>query len=449
MLKYVGILILVVTLIVVPTKVSHAFSDVPNGAYYEEAVKWAVAENIVSGYPDNTFKPNNKVTFNHFVKMYTNTYDFKKNQANTYEDFYKVLANYGLLFNTAATYGNITRGDVSVLLAYAAGNVPNYEAYDDLSIHYKNGAQYMLDTKLSTGQMSGKNVTSIYGSHNTLTRGQAVAFLYRASQMNVTTLADSVRFLAEPPTFKEQDRVLRSYTMGDSIVYHVMHNEDPIANYEVVVTYEDAIIGGYNSIPGADLYGYQIGKPSPTTVPASPTHFQVEPHIDKHKNNEVRAVSYWYNNANYKDIVAKASKLHSSKETENIAQLYADLANEFRAKNGAAALATNSILTMAAKGHSEDMAKRNYFDHDTPEGLSPGDRIDKLANGVYFYSWGENISAGYSSIFSSHTGLINSLGHRDNLLNERFKIIGYGVGYSNESDYKVYYTTKFGTINNQ
>lgn len=449
MKKYVGMLLLLVALIVMPAKVSHAFSDAPKGAYYEEAVEWAVAEKIVSGYPDNTFKPNNKVTFDHFVKMYVNTFDFKKNEANTYEEFYNVLANYGLEFDYYTVNRNITRGDVSVLLAYATGNAPNYRAFDDLSTHYNNGAQYMLDTELSTGQTSGKDVTSIYGSHNTLTRGQAVAFLYRASQMNLTTLADSVRYLVDPPTFKEQDRVLHSYSMGDEIVYHVMQNENPVANYEVVVTYKDAVIGGYNSIPGADVYGYKIGKPSLETASQSPAHFRVEPHIDKHKNNEVRAVSYWYNHSKYTDIVSKAATLHTSKEIENVAQLYADLANEFRTKNGVAALAVNSTLTTAAKEHSEDMAKRNYFNHSTPEGLSPGDRIDKIAAGVDFRSWGENISAGYSSIFNSHTGLINSLGHRENLLNERYTVIGYGVGYSTESKYKMYFTTKFGTVYNQ
>lgn len=446
MKNYIGLFLLSIVLLVVPAKNVYAFSDVKNGAYYEDAVKWAVDEKIISGYPDNTFKPNNEVTFNQFIKMYTNTFDFKKNQANTYDEFYKVLNNYGLKFDFTTRNGNITRGDVSVLLAYATGNIPNYEEYEALSKYYKNGAQYMLNMKLSSGQTAGKDVMNVYGSRNTLTRAQVVTFLYRASQMELTTLADSVRFLVEPPQFKEQGRVLRSYVMGDDIVYHVMQHEEPIANYEVVVTLRDAVIGGYNSIPGANVYGYQIGTLYSDTAEQAPAYLNVEPHVDKHVNNEIRAVSYWYNNIAYKEIVSKAARLHSSKEIENVAQLYADLANEFRTKNGVAALATNTILTTAAKGHSEDMAQRNYFSHSTPEGLSVGDRIAKVAPNASLSTWGENISAGYSSIFSSHTGLINSLGHRDNLLNPGYTVIGYGVGYSSESKNGVYYTTKFGNF---
>lgn len=443
MKKYFGLFLLAIALMVVPAKSSYAFSDVKSGTYYEDAVKWAVEEKVISGYSDNTFKPNNKVTFDQFVKMYTNTFGFKKGQATTYDEFYKVLNNYGLNFDYSTKNGDITRGDVSVLLAYATGNVPNYEEYEALSTYYKLGAQYMLDIKLSSGQTAGTDIMKTYGSKNTLTRAQAVTFLYRAAQMELTTLADSVRFLVEPPPFTEQSRVVRSYVMGDDIVYHVMQHEDPVANYEVVVTLGDAVIGGYNAIPGANVHGYLIGTPYSETAEQAPAYLNLEPHIDEHVNNEVRAVSYWYNNADYKEIVSKAAKLHSSKEIENIAQLYADLANEFRTKNGVAALATNPILTAAAKGHSDDMAQRNYFSHTTPDGLSVGDRIAKVAPNASWSTWGENISAGHSSIFSSHTGLINSLGHRKNLLNPSFTALGYGVGYSSESKNGVYYTTKF------
>ena len=96
---------------------SEAFSDVEKGAYYEDAVKWAVQEGIVSGFSDGTFKPGQTVTFNQFIKMYTNSYDFKTNGANTYEQFYNVLEQYNLVFDPYKTSGTITRGDVSVLLA--------------------------------------------------------------------------------------------------------------------------------------------------------------------------------------------------------------------------------------------------------------------------------------------------------------------------------------------
>lgn len=41
---------------------STAFSDVPETAYYAQAVRWASANGIITGYQDNTFRANNPVT---------------------------------------------------------------------------------------------------------------------------------------------------------------------------------------------------------------------------------------------------------------------------------------------------------------------------------------------------------------------------------------------------
>ena len=38
------------------------FTDVQKGAWYEKAVAWAVANNIVSGYGDGRFGPNDNIT---------------------------------------------------------------------------------------------------------------------------------------------------------------------------------------------------------------------------------------------------------------------------------------------------------------------------------------------------------------------------------------------------
>lgn len=40
----------------------NSFGDVKPGAYYENAVKWAAANGIVTGYSDGTFQPDKSVT---------------------------------------------------------------------------------------------------------------------------------------------------------------------------------------------------------------------------------------------------------------------------------------------------------------------------------------------------------------------------------------------------
>ena len=44
------------------TGTANGFTDVPVGAYYEDAVAWASANNIVSGYGNGLFGPEDKVT---------------------------------------------------------------------------------------------------------------------------------------------------------------------------------------------------------------------------------------------------------------------------------------------------------------------------------------------------------------------------------------------------
>lgn len=44
------------------SKNSSQFTDVADDIWYTEAIDWAASNNIVSGYPDQTFKPNNAIS---------------------------------------------------------------------------------------------------------------------------------------------------------------------------------------------------------------------------------------------------------------------------------------------------------------------------------------------------------------------------------------------------
>ena len=53
------------------------FPDVPSGAYYENAVNWAVSAGVVEGYEDNTFRPNQKITREEMVAIFYRYAQFK------------------------------------------------------------------------------------------------------------------------------------------------------------------------------------------------------------------------------------------------------------------------------------------------------------------------------------------------------------------------------------
>jgi hypothetical protein len=102
--------------------------------------------------------------------------------------------------------------------------------------------------------------------------------------------------------------------------------------------------------------------------------------------------------------------------------------NAFRAFHGMSALSWNENLASAARAHSEDMAKRSYFDHYSPEGNSPGDRI--LANGYTWAVYGENISFGHEIGVYAVESWVHSSGHRGSMLRAEFSRIGAGCAGS-------------------
>lgn len=109
-----------------------------------------------------------------------------------------------------------------------------------------------------------------------------------------------------------------------------------------------------------------------------------------------------------------------------LARQVLDLCNQERAKVGAPALAYGIPAERAAKAHCSDMVNRAYFDHVTPEGWQPVDRL--IATGASGYvSNGENIAAGQQSPADVMASWMNSPGHRANILNPDFTHLGVGV----------------------
>lgn len=100
------------------------------------------------------------------------------------------------------------------------------------------------------------------------------------------------------------------------------------------------------------------------------------------------------------------------------------LVNQERAANGLAPLTLDPALSSVARAHSLDMATRSYFSHTNPDGLSPFDRMSRA--GITFRSAAENI-AWAGTVDIAHTSLMNSPGHRANILNPTLNRIGIGI----------------------
>ncbi|OPX83602.1 MAG: Cysteine-rich secretory protein family protein [Pelotomaculum sp. PtaB.Bin104] len=105
-------------------------------------------------------------------------------------------------------------------------------------------------------------------------------------------------------------------------------------------------------------------------------------------------------------------------------QQMVDLVNQERVKAGLQKLEVDLRLVKVARMKSQDMIDNNYFSHQSPTYGSPFDMMK--SQGITYSYAGENL-AGNQSVQAAHTALMNSSGHRANILNPNFNRLGIGI----------------------
>lgn len=100
------------------------------------------------------------------------------------------------------------------------------------------------------------------------------------------------------------------------------------------------------------------------------------------------------------------------------------LVNEERKKQGLAPLILDPAIRVVARAHSQDMWERGYFSHVNPDGKDAADRMSRA--GVEFTLAGENLALA-PTVDLAHQGLMDSPGHRRNILEPGFSRVGIGV----------------------
>jgi uncharacterized protein YkwD/uncharacterized membrane protein required for colicin V production len=100
------------------------------------------------------------------------------------------------------------------------------------------------------------------------------------------------------------------------------------------------------------------------------------------------------------------------------------LVNDERTSRGLPALVLDPRLVPIARQHSEEMFRLKYFGHQSPVNGSPFDRL--AAAKISYSRAGENLAYAHS-VAVAHRGLMDSEGHRANILRPEFTRIGIGV----------------------
>jgi uncharacterized protein YkwD len=145
-----------------------------------------------------------------------------------------------------------------------------------------------------------------------------------------------------------------------------------------------------------------------------------------------------------------------------------DLINRERQKHGLSPLLWNDTLSIIARKHSQDMANRNYFSHNAPEGHDFSYRYGQAGYSCAVHGQGNIYYMGAENIFQNNLydrvvfvdgvahydwnsegkiatttvrGWMDSKGHRKNILTPHWRSEGIGVAIA--PDGKVYITQNF------
>lgn len=119
------------------------------------------------------------------------------------------------------------------------------------------------------------------------------------------------------------------------------------------------------------------------------------------------------------DFTLTDAKIREDLEAEMLV-----LVNEERKKVGLPALKADPEMRKVARLHSTDMFAKGYFSHINKEGESPAKRARD--ENVGFLTAGENLALA-PTLKLAHTGLMNSPGHKANILHPSFGRLGIGI----------------------
>ncbi len=118
------------------------------------------------------------------------------------------------------------------------------------------------------------------------------------------------------------------------------------------------------------------------------------------------------------------------------------LVNRERGERGLAELQFDSRLRAMARAHCLKMMSEKKLAHDFPGYERLAERAVRA--GLYFSELGENVASGDTFVMRFyHEQLMASPGHRENLLNGRFRQLGIGLGLSGG---RYYITQEFASL---
>lgn len=159
---------------------------------------------------------------------------------------------------------------------------------------------------------------------------------------------------------------------------------------------------------------------------------------DTHKGNVVRSITW----VKQKTEVTKPGFFRTATTDayrDSLEEMMVHLINQARVAEGLHPLIYTPQHNDIGRKHSTDMAMNNYFSHTDQNG---GTALTRMKAGGLRFSWyGENLAYGQYSAIYAHEALMNSKGHRDNILRPNFTHVLVGVAFNSKGS--PYFTINF------
>ncbi|MBD8068420.1 CAP domain-containing protein [Bacillus sp. PS06] len=231
----------------------------------------------------------------------------------------------------------------------------------------------------------------------------------------------------------EKDKVVTVYAIGDKLDLHPFKIGQSLKEIEnnIPLTNKISFHAQNNS------YRFELNETEMLKMPlVELDHVFVQLYFDTF-TNKLSSVRYMNSETLVKqrpyeliyrgDLISAKELIDEEwKEVEkgNQAQIL-DITNVIRKRHDLPSLKWDKTTAEVAYNHSKDMNQNNYFSHKSP---TTGGLADRLAEGEVIYQLaGENIAALYVDGIAAVEGWLNSEGHRETLLNEKFTHLGVGV----------------------
>lgn len=167
------------------------YTDIPKTNWAYDAVSAMVDKAVIKGYPDGSFKPNNRITYGEFIKMaLVAATDKDLGNASSPDHWAQKYYNKAVELKYFTEYEihksqlsqQIPRKDMALIISSILGDVKieNYDAIQDRmkDVNERTKQEYDITKVFATGILTGYP-DSTFKPDNTLTRAESAIVIYR------------------------------------------------------------------------------------------------------------------------------------------------------------------------------------------------------------------------------------------------------------------------------